>query len=204
MSFEKAIVEGIARLRHKGIAIDDGLSDVEISRIEARFQFMFPPDLRFFLQMAMPLSPYFVNWRTDPEKLETWFAPLTEGVLFDVQNNVFWHADWGERPVDTFTAIQIAKHHLADVPKLIPIGDRVFTKCVPAAPSAAGNPVFSVHQTDILHAGRDLGDFLQWFSRPKESFERDEEEGTEPTPLYCDDYRSITFWTELVRRNVMS
>ncbi len=90
---------------------------------------------------------------------------------------------------------------LADVPKLIPIGDLLFTKCIPATPNEPGNPVFSINQTDVLHAGRDLGDFLHWFSRPKRECERDEESGNSPTPLFSEDYRPVEFCTDVARQN---
>lgn len=202
MSFTTEIVDGIAWLRRKGTHFDVGLSDQEILRIEAHFHFAFPPDFRFFLQTAMPVAPYFVNWRAALTELESWFARLTEGVLFDVRHNTFWHPEWGQRPETASVALQLAEQELALAPFMVPIGDRIFTKYIPAVPHAAGNPIFSIHQTDALHAGRDFADFLQWFSRPKESFEADEEQGICPTPRYCEDYRDIAFWTDLVRWNV--
>lgn len=191
----------IARLRAKGIRFASGLSDAEISEREGQFDFTFPPDLRHFLQAALPISSYFVDWRSPLEKLREWFDQPIEGVLFDVRNTVFWYPEWGVRPDDNSAAVELAKQHLSLVPKLIPIGDPVFTKCIPATPSMTGNPVFSVHQTDIVHAGRNLADLLYWFSRPQEEFDRDEEEGTTPTSVYSQDYRPIEFWTELVRLN---
>jgi hypothetical protein len=168
----------------------------------SQFHFVFPPDLRFFVQTAIPVSPYFVNWRADSDELTSWFSRLINGILFDVQNDIFWYSDWGPRPISTSDAVQFAKEQITAAPLLVPIGDRIFTKYLPAVPNTAGNPVFSICQTDALHAGRDLADFLQWFSRPNESFESDEEEDRPPTPLYCEDYLQISFWTDLVRLNV--
>jgi hypothetical protein len=154
------IGSGIARLRQKGMAFDEGLSNAEISAIEGQFQFVFPPDLRLFLHLASPVSPYFVNWRGEVGELRSWLNRPIEGILFDVQNKGFWHSTWGSRPVETSEAIMTAQRNLLAAPKLIPIGDRIFTKCIPAIPNEGGNPVFSIHQTDILHAGRNLGNFL--------------------------------------------
>ncbi len=36
-----------------------GLSDREIAAVEKRFKFRFPPDLRAFLQTALPSGPQF-------------------------------------------------------------------------------------------------------------------------------------------------
>lgn len=202
MSFDNnAILTAIDCLRNKGHNFTSGMTDTELAMIESRYGFTFPPDLRFFLQSALPDSTYFVNWRASQSELDFWFSRQVDGILFDVQNNVFWHAGWDLRPASVAEALRIAERELERVPKLIPIGDRLFAKCIPASPCIAGNPVFSVNQADVLHAGRDLADYLGWLSRPSESFEQDEEEGTPPTPVFSKDYRQIDFWTELARRN---
>lgn len=69
MSYESAITEQIDRLRNKGITLERGLTDAEVFSIESQFQFVFPPDLRFFLQTAVPSSKYFVKWRAASKKL---------------------------------------------------------------------------------------------------------------------------------------
>ncbi len=209
MSFDNdLIVDSIRRLKAKGTVFEEGLSDAELARVQDRFDFIFPPELRFFLQSALPTTDYYPNWRSDSDdRLQQWFDRPLEGVLFDIEHSQFWHDDWGQRPTDLNEAIEVAKQRLSAVPKLIPIGDRIYLKCIPAHPPdhpiECGNPVFSINQTDALHAGRDFCDFLSWFSRPRSEFEKDEEAGTAPSPLYGKDYREIEFWTELVRRNVL-
>lgn len=198
---EKAIITGVARLREKGVPFAEGLTNTEIEELEGRYRFVFPLDLRYFLQLALPISPYFVNWRDEPNKLSSWLRRPVEGILFDVIHNTFWFPEWGPRPEEAAEALMVAERKLAEVPTLIPIGDQIFPKCIPASPTEAGNPVFSIHQTDILHAGRDLGDFLRWLSRPREECEHDEAQGIDPTPVFCADYRPIAFWTELTRQN---
>lgn len=198
---EKAIDENLSRLSEKGVQFDRGLNEAEISQIELAFQFAYPPDLRCLLQRALPVGQYFVPWRADFKELDRWFRKPVEGVLFDVESNVFWYDEWGSRPTSVDEACQVAEIHLANVPRLIPIGDSLYLKCVPAVPCLAGNPIFSINQTDILHAGRDLADFLRWFSRPRADFDRDQEEGVDPTPLYSENYRKIPFWIELARQN---
>jgi hypothetical protein len=56
---------------------------------------------------------------------------------------------------------------------------------IPDEPSRPGNPVFSVHQTDIIHYGADLRDYLE------REFLADKEQGFRPvsSPI-----RSIRFW----------
>src|SRR2546421_12678344 len=55
-------------------------------------------------------------------------------------------------------AFQIARQAVAKAPVLIPICSHRF---LPAEPCEAGNPVFSIHQTDIIYYGSDLLDYLQ-------------------------------------------
>jgi hypothetical protein len=53
---------------------------------------------------------------------------------------------------------------------------------IPDEPNLAGNPVFSVHQTDIIYYGFDLADYLRHdFHIP----------GREPWP---ENIRQIRFW----------
>ena len=68
---------------------------------------------------------------------------------------------------------------VAAAPRLIPIyGHRM----MPDEPQEPGNPVFSVHQTDIIHYGFDLADYLRHeFGLP----------GREPWP---ERVRPIRFW----------
>lgn len=198
----RSIVESIERLKLKGKPFEDGLSDKEIASVESRFGFTFPPELRFFLQTALPTSDYFPNWRSDSvERLQSWLDRPIDGVLFDIERNDFWHDDWESKPSELPAALETARHHVEQMPKLIPIGDRIYLKCVPASPVSPGNPVFSINQTDALHGGRDLCEFLNWFSRPDSAFDEDDESGDPLTALYDESYRVIPFWTDLVRLN---
>ena len=70
---EDQILKGMARLRDKGYSFGEGLTDAEFSAIESRFEFTFPPDLRFFLASALPTSGSFLNWRGSVEELESRF-----------------------------------------------------------------------------------------------------------------------------------
>jgi hypothetical protein len=55
-------------------------------------------------------------------------------------------------------------------------------RMMPDEPLSPGNPVFSVHQTDIIHYGFDLADYLRCeFNLP----------GREPWPTQV---RTIRFW----------
>ena len=53
-------------------------------------------------------------------------------------------------------AFAVAKRAMDAAPKLVPIAGHRF---IPEAPHEEGNPVFSVHQTDIIYYGRDLAEY---------------------------------------------
>lgn len=140
------------------ISFAPGLSDKEVATAEKRFGFRFPPDLGGFLQTAMPIGPRFPDWRSgDPEELSSRLRRPAEGILFDVGNGV-WLDEWGQKPLRIDDALALVKDLLLAAPKLIPIfGHRMISD----DPHAPGNPVFSVHQSDIIHYGFDLVDYLR-------------------------------------------
>lgn len=141
------------------IEFDDGLTDSEIVSVEQSYGFRFPPDLRAFLQTALPVGERFPNWRTkDKDSLREWLDRPRQGVLFDVERNGIWLSQWGPRPASTDEALRVVNERIDAAPRLIPVyGHRM----MPDEPREIGNPVFSVHQTDIIHYGFDLADYLR-------------------------------------------
>ena len=162
------------------VDFEPGLSDSEFADVEKRFSFRFLPDLRAFLQTALPRGQKFPNWRSgDEATLRDWLDVPRQGILFDVEHNGFWLPEWGSRPEPIEQALRIAGELVAAAPKLIPIFSH---RMMPDEPHLPGNPVFSVHQTDIIHYGFDLADYLcHEFQIP----------GREPWP---DQVRPIRFW----------
>lgn len=157
-----------------------GLTDVEVAAVEGRYGFRFPPDLRAFLQTALPKGPKFPDWRSgDEAAIRDWLDIPRSGVLFDIESNGFWLERWGPRPASDGEALRRGEELLSAAPQLIPIyGHRM----MPDEPHRPGNPVFSVHQTDIIHYGFDLADYLRHeFHLP----------GREPWP---EKVRPIRFW----------
>jgi hypothetical protein len=158
----------------RGIPFDAGLSDAEVNGAEHRFGFRFPPDLRAFLQTGLPRGPEFPDWRGGQEaRLREWLDVPRQGVLFDIQHNGFWLIEWGPRPSCLEDAFRIANELIAKAPKLIPVCAH---RMMPDEPRKAGNPVFSVHQTDIIHYGHDLSHYFReefgvarWWTPPSEA-----------------------------------
>ena len=157
-----------------------GLADAEIARAEEKYEFQFPTDLREFLQTALPHGSPFPNWRSieDPRISEMVRLPL-DGILFDVERNDFWLPEWGPRPVRIEDARALVEEHVSKAPRLIPIFAH---RMMPDRPDRSGNPVLSVHQTDIICYGFDLDDYLRHeFGLP----------GRKPWPSKV---RPIDFW----------
>jgi hypothetical protein len=141
-----------------GIQFDAGLTDNEIADVEHTFEFRFPPDLAEFLQTALPVSDGFPNWRTESsESIRKRLDSPLVGVLFDVELNDFWLPEWGARPANLDDALEKTRSLIKQAPKLIPI---YIHRMMPDRPHKIGNPVFSVHQTDIIYYGVDLRDYL--------------------------------------------
>src|SRR5829696_5935359 len=91
--------ELVSELRDAGIQFDAGLSDAEVAATESRFGFRFPPDLKAFLQSALPRGEQFPDWRSgDEAALRDWLDLPRRGVLFDIEHNGFWLDEWGPRP----------------------------------------------------------------------------------------------------------
>lgn len=164
----------IAELKEdRGILFDPGLSDSEVASVEYHFGFRFPPDLRAFLQTGLPKGQEFPDWRrSDRAELGEWLDRPRQGIEFDIKHNAFWLSEWGDRPSALADACRIASDRITGAPKLIPIyGHRM----MPDEPRKAGNPVFSVHQTDIIPYGNDLLHYLReefgvakWWTPPSE------------------------------------
>jgi hypothetical protein len=153
----------IQLLTDKGVHFDNGLTDDELSQVETIFDFKFPPDLKLFLQTALPTSDRFVNWRLGLNSKEetakiierlNW--PL-DGMLFDLQSNDFWIKRWGDKPNTYEEQERIAKEKYLTFPKLIPIYSHRY---IPSLPGEEGNPIFSVYQMDIIYYGYDLATYF--------------------------------------------
>jgi len=162
----------------KGTKWLGGLTDSQILKVEEECSMVFPPDYRVFLQhlhcvdrpmigaafiadQGQSLSPItrqpFCNWLTDKGALEQKYSAIIEGIEFDIEYNNTWMNSWGEKP----DLLSLQKERLRQVhrnaPKLIPVFSHRFLL---AEPAVSGNPVLSIHQTDVIIYGRDLRTYL--------------------------------------------
>lgn len=142
-----------------------GLTSKEVTSIEARFGWTLPPDLAAMLRQGLPAGPEWPDWRGVAtgkaeacETIERRLAWPLDGMLYDIEHNTFWDENWGERPAKLSNAFEVARAAVRAAPVLIPVYSHRY---LPAEPTEAGNPVFSVHQMDIIVYGRDLRSYLR-------------------------------------------
>lgn len=189
-----------------------GLREQDIATIEQQYQVRFPPDYRLFLQMLhsidrplvgaryrddgtmIPMTaPSFYHWQKDTEALQRAYAWLVEGLAFDAEYNDWWPQSWGTKPGTPGAQEARVRELVNAAPKLIPVfGHRYLL----AEPCMAGNPVFSIYQSDIIVYGVDLHDyFLTEFGT---LIGGGNAYGSQLTQEQYEAYLSIPFWGELL------
>lgn len=180
----------------RGFHFSSGLSAGEIKDLELHFGFRFPEDLKFFLQTSLPVGDGFPDWRNNDTKIGDLLRWPQDGILFDIRNRAFWWPAWGIRPQSDDFAMEIASSKLKMLPPMIPIFGHSY---LPSEPLAAGNPVFSIHQADVIHRGGNLAEYLLWVKHDEND---DDIEGR--YPVFSDYYRHITFWSDLAKANAQA
>jgi hypothetical protein len=158
--------EAAHRLALTGRRMALGLTDAEIDRVEHDYGFEFADDHRAFLQAGLPVNdppdrgrhrPW-PDWRDGhPGELREQLGWPVEGVLFDVRHNAFWRSSWGPRPAGMNEALDAARLHLAQAPKMIPVYAHRY---LPAGRGSYGHPVLSIYQTDVIIYGIDLAAYI--------------------------------------------
>ncbi|CAJ1347406.1 unnamed protein product [Effrenium voratum] len=131
---------------NRDVKMTEGLSDEEFEKLEKRYDFRFPPDLKEFLQVGVPVGGSWHNWHvlaldevirdSVADVLRYECTPEDEEALEDL-------GDWapeGERTLENAQAM--AKAH-----PLIPIYAH---RCIPTKPYECGLPVLSMHQCDDI------------------------------------------------------
>jgi hypothetical protein len=161
----------------------EGYTQSELDEAQDKFGLVFPPDLVSLLRDRRPVLAY--DWRSDDKEIREMLAWPLEGLLFDVENNTLWWPEWGERPRTAEARAEVLAMIVGGAPRLIPL---VSHRYLPAEPHEAGNPVFSVYQSDVIYYGADLADY----------FEREFGDPRRPLPQHI---KHVPFWSDLVERN---
>jgi len=204
----QVLLEGLqARMRARygaAMTFAPGLTTAEFQRLEDQFDLRFPPDLRSWLRFTLPIHDSFPNWRADTAHELQWTHDyLFDGIWGDIDDygpwstpqytypaghpiSPAWPAAWGPLPAEREVAYTIFCEQFARAPRLIRLDGHRF---LPDRPLLAGNPVFSIVQTDIIHLAANLPNLF--------------------TSSYGDSrwrqamahVRSIEFWTDLAGLN---
>jgi hypothetical protein len=132
-----------------------GYSQSELDAAQQRFGLRFPPDLVALLRERRPAGGY--EWRTDIQEIRRALAWPRDGLIFDVEHNDLWLSTWGSRPAEASDRAAIVTEAVACAPRLIPVYSHRY---IPETPHEAGNPVFSVYQSDIIVYGETLEQYL--------------------------------------------
>jgi hypothetical protein len=166
------------------VAWGPGYSQGELDSAQERFGLSFPPDLvDLLLQRRLPGG---WDWSKDDARIMEMLAWPLDGILWDVENAGLWWPEWGLRPSTEDERTEIVGRIVAAAPNLIPLYGHRF---IPEEPSERGNPIFSVHQSDIIYYGSDLTDYLI-----REFVDR------RPSASMPDLIRRIRFWSDAVDR----
>lgn len=161
----------------------EGYTQSELDDAQARYGLEFPPDLIALLRERRPANG--LDWRRDDRRIREMLSWPLEGLLFDVENNSLWWPEWGERPGAPGERAEVLTKVVEAAPKLIPLYSHRY---LPSQPHEAGNPVFSVYQSDVIYYGADLDDY----------FKREFGDPRRPLPATI---KRIPFWSDLVERN---
>ena len=163
-----------------------GYTQSELDAAQERYGLRFPPDLVALLLDRRPLSGW--DWRADDAGIRRALKHPLGGLLFDVEQNSLWWPEWGERPASPAERAEIVTAVVEAAPGLIPL---IAHRYIPEEPHEAGNPVFSVMQSDVIYYGADLADY----------FDREFHPAPFPGKPLAPDIKFIPFWSDLVERN---
>ena len=156
----------------KGTKWHKYLTEEEILKIEKKWNIIFPPDYRLFLELLHTVDkpqlcigfngnyhyePAFYNWKEGVTDLEKAYQNLLDGLVFDVEHNHLWVDSWGNKPEISEKRKERVTELLEQAPKLIPIIGHRFLL---AEPCTENNPVFSIVQSDIIIYEDNLRNFL--------------------------------------------
>ena len=168
-----------------------GYTHAELDEIQVRWKLRFPPDLLELLTLRRPLLSDEFDWISTPrEEIEQMLNWPSEGFTFDVLENGLWWPLWGSKPRSSLAQGRRVEQILAGAPQLIPLSAHRY---IPESPHERGNPIFSVHQSDVIYYGTDLAD---WILREKQGWTAGRLIDPSQPP------KEIQFWSEAVRRSV--
>ncbi|HEY2661073.1 MAG TPA: SMI1/KNR4 family protein [Caulobacteraceae bacterium] len=152
---EPIISEFERQRRFEGRLWAEGYTQAELEAAQEKYGLSFPPDLVALFRDRRPVLGY--DWRRDDDDIRAMLKWPLEGLLFDAENSGLWWPEWGERPRAPAERAEVVGRVVSDAPKLIPL---VSHRYLPTEPHEAGNPVFSIYQSDAIYYGANLADYF--------------------------------------------
>lgn len=179
----------------------------DIDELERRWGVAFPADYCLFLrnlhatdrprtgalyrggyELVPAVGPGVYHWLRDQSAMRAALEDVVQGLVFDVENNVLWPDEWGRRPSQRGEREQVVREQVAAAPKLAPI---FMHRALVIEPARPGNPVLSIHQSDIIVYGGDLRSYLLT------EFAALLPPGSKPTPDPNGGGHAVPFWLDL-------
>lgn len=120
--------------------IEPGLTTEELKEVEEKYGFTFPPDVRDFLQVGLPLGCGWHDWRRMGKVTES-----EEDTVAQIQrlHCTPWRVRYSkERQWDEDESLAKAQDLAANVYPLIPLYQH---RCIPSVPHECGLPILSMH-----------------------------------------------------------
>ena len=177
------IVSDFRRRREaEGRVWAEGYTQEELDDAQEKYGLTFPLDLIALFLERRPVLGW--DWRSDELEIREMLQRPCDGLIFDVEHAGLWWPEWGDRPAQADERAEVVRAIVQKAPKLVPL---VSHRYIPCEPNEAGNPVFSIHQSDVIYYGVDLDDY----------FER---EFGDPRGSVAETIRHISFWSDLVDR----
>lgn len=140
----------IEQMKQKGIWFENGLAREELDRIEARYGIVFPPSLREFYGIALPISAGFPRWSDE-----------SEANVADIRQRIAAPYQWLTCDIESGFRLPSWEGGAADIlrgaPTLIPVFGHRYMPAI----NSPDPPVLSTVGRDTVWYGADLCDYLE-------------------------------------------
>jgi len=137
--------------------IDPGLTTEELKEVEQKYGFAFPPDVRDFLQVGLPLGCGWHDWRHMIKVTESEQDTVSQ---IQTLHCIPWRVRYSkDRQWDENESLAKAQDLASRVYPMIPLCQH---RCIPSVPHECGLPILSMHGCyDNLCHSRNLWTWLE-------------------------------------------
>ena len=147
------------KLEEAGVEFHDGLTGAEIKKIEDFYRIKFPEEIKAFYMEGLPISEGFYNWRDFDAQNTEMISERISRVRIDVVSDMDsfdWPEIWGTRPENEEERHHLFITKLNEAAPIVPVYKHRYI----SSQYEYGNPVFSIHGTDIIYYGGNLTEYF--------------------------------------------